>query len=98
MHLLLIMIFVKTWQKNENENNGIYHCTKMKLFLGGQGRGDEGSVGCDTSPDLNFVGKIHTYSNLSANYRFDEIEYTFPEFIFPNHVSHENKAILRKSK
>ena len=41
----------------------------MKPFLSGQGRGDEGCVGCDTSPDLNFVGKIHTYSNLSANYR-----------------------------
>ena len=25
------------------------------------------------------------------------LEYTFPEFIFRNHMSHENEAILRKS-
>ena len=24
-------------------------------------------------------------------------QYTFPEFIFRNHMSHENEAILRKS-
>ena len=26
-----------------------------------------------------------------------EGEYTFPEFIFRNHMSHENETILRKS-
>ena len=28
---------------------------------------------------------------------YQKEKYTFPEFIFRNHMSHENEAILRKS-